>query len=104
MDILATNDWADYSKATTRTNYAPPISTSHIESKVVINDGDTLVIGGIYKTTDNVGVGGVPWLQDIPLLGWLFKSKDTNKTQKQIFIFVTPYIVRDASRGNVSAQ
>ncbi|MCF8054149.1 MAG: hypothetical protein K9K75_02885 [Deltaproteobacteria bacterium] len=93
LEVLATNDWPNYSKATALTNYVPPISTSMIESKVVINDGDTLVIGGIHKSSNSTGVSGVPFLQKIPLIGWFFKSEDVSNAHKQLLVFVTPRIV-----------
>jgi len=52
----------------------PPINKSEIESKVVISDGDTVVVGGVMKTEDSVLDSGLPWLQKIPVLGWLFKN------------------------------
>jgi|GEM_PF-6476235 len=102
LEVLATNDWPDYSRATAYTNYVPAISTSRIESKVIINDGETLVIGGIHKSSNMTGVSGVPFLQDIPFIGWLFKSKDTNIAQKQLLVFVTPRIMPE--HGNTMSS
>jgi len=62
---------------------------------VVVNDGDTVVIGGIIGEDDVMTEIKVPLLGDIPGLGWLFKSRATNKTKTNMFIFVTPKIVRN---------
>ena len=61
----------------------------------MINDGETLVIGGILKDQTEKGNTGLPWISKVPILGWLFKYEDTTKLRKQLLIFVTPRIVRD---------
>ncbi len=97
MEIAATNDSADYTKAA-QLQGNPPINTNRIESKVVLNDGDTLVIGGVLKTEDTKGVTGVPWLSKIPILGWLFKEEDVTKKRRQLLIFVTPKILKTGDK------
>jgi type IV pilus assembly protein PilQ len=99
MEILATNDQADYAKAE-QLQGNPPINTSKVESKIVINDGDTIVIGGVLKTEDTKGTSGVPWLSRIPVLGWLFKEEDLTKKRKQLLIFVTPKIIKHSPDKN----
>jgi len=71
-----------------------PIYTSSVDSKVVVMDGDTIVIGGIMKTEDTKSVGGVPWLSQIPVLGWLFKYETIEKTKRELLIFLTPRILK----------
>jgi type IV pilus assembly protein PilQ len=93
MDIKASNDTADYAKAASLQGN-PPIRKSEVESKVVINDGDTVVIGGIMKSQEDQSVSGWPFLQKIPVLGWLFKTEDVTKTKRQLLIFVTPKILK----------
>jgi type IV pilus assembly protein PilQ len=92
MEIKASNDYADYARAASLQNN-PPINKSEIESTVVVRDGDTIVIGGIMKTTDTEAVTGVPWIHKIPVLGWLFKTEDITKKKTQLLIFVTPKII-----------
>ena len=70
-----------------------PIDTSKIDSKVAIRNGDTIVIGGVKKTDDSKTITGVPWLSDIPVLGWLFKTESITKSSKDLLIFVTPRIL-----------
>jgi len=96
MEIKASNDSPDYQN---EVQGNPPINKSGIESKVVISDGDTVVIGGIMATNEVKSVSGWPWLQQIPVLGWLFKTEDVESHKKQLLIFVTPRILKGDSFG-----
>jgi len=91
MEIKASNNSPDYAN---EVQGNPPIKKSEIESKVVISDGDTIVIGGVMVTDEEKSVSGWPWLQQIPVLGWLFKTENVTKTKKQLLIFVTPRILK----------
>lgn len=93
MAIKASNDVPDYTKVN-KLGDNPPIRKNEVDSTVVIKDGDTVVIGGILKTQDSNTVSGLPWLQKIPVLGWLFKSDSTSKQKRQLLIFVTPKILK----------
>jgi type IV pilus assembly protein PilQ len=103
MEIKATNDFADYSKAA-QLNGNPPINKSEVESKIVVQDGDTIVIGGILKTSEQTGETGVPWLSKIPVLGWLFKTESTTKTRRQLMVFITPKIIKSDAVGEKSEK
>jgi type IV pilus assembly protein PilQ len=96
MEIKASNDSPDYQN---EVQGNPPIKKSEVESKVVISDGDTVVIGGIMATQEDKAVSGWPWLQKIPVLGWLFKTENTDTHKKQLLIFVTPKILKGDSFG-----
>ena len=96
MEIKASNDSPDYQN---EVQGNPPIKKSEVESKVVISDGDTVVIGGIMATQEDKSVSGWPWLQKIPVLGWLFKTENTDTHKKQLLIFVTPRILKGDSFG-----
>ncbi|MBN1573930.1 MAG: type IV pilus secretin PilQ [Deltaproteobacteria bacterium] len=75
--------------------------TKEIDTEVLVNNRDTVVIGGLYrKRKSNVDLG-LPLLKDIPVLGWLFKTRTTEDTRRELLIFVTPTIVRE-SEGVVS--
>ncbi|MDX2480066.1 MAG: type IV pilus secretin PilQ [Desulfuromusa sp.] len=91
LDILATND----SPSLTPLAGAPSIDTKKAETKVLIRDGETTVIGGIYVENIVESEDGVPWLMDVPGVGNLFKSKKTQTTKDELLIFITPRIVRD---------
>ncbi len=72
----------------------PGTDKKEAKTNVLIKDGETIVIGGIYKTTTNNSETGLPLLKDIPLLGWLFKHKSKEKTVNELLIFITPRIVK----------
>jgi len=99
MDIKASNDTPDWSKAALNPQGNPPIVKSEVESKVVINDGDTVVVGGILRSSESKSVSGWPWLQKIPVLGWLFKTDSTTREKRQLLIFVTPKILNSEFTG-----
>ncbi len=93
LDIDATNKDIDESLSVLGN---PVINNSGVTSKVVIKDGDTIVVGGIYKTTKTFAKDGVPFLSDIPVLGWLFKYETETKTTREILMFITPHIIKNA--------
>ncbi|MBN2397942.1 MAG: secretin and TonB N-terminal domain-containing protein [Deltaproteobacteria bacterium] len=98
IKVNASNDYADWETdpATGLRVETPPINTSSVESTVVVRDGDTIVIGGVYKMTETDSVSGVPFLSRIPILGWLFKYKTVSNEKRELLIFVTPTIVSEA--------
>ena len=77
----------------------PPISTNSAKTELLVNDGDTIVIGGIIKSNVREALTGWPGLHKIPLLGWLFKSKSESKDDNELLIFITPQIVQLEQRG-----
>ncbi|MEA2014943.1 MAG: secretin and TonB N-terminal domain-containing protein [Thermodesulfobacteriota bacterium] len=92
--VKAKNDYADWTyKGTGVVSDNPPIKTSSVKSTVVVADGDTIVIGGVYKTVASESMEAVPWLSNIPVLGWLFKYKSVSKDERELLIFVTPKII-----------
>ncbi len=72
----------------------PSVSTNEAETELLVNDGDTIVIGGIIKSTENKGQDGFPGLASIPLLGWLFKNTSKKSQSNELLIFITPRIVQ----------
>jgi len=70
------------------------LSKRQIENTVVVADGETVVIGGLIGDTFQDTVSKVPWLGDIPVLGWAFKSTSTSLVKKNLLVFLTPRIVR----------
>jgi len=71
-----------------------PLAKRQIENTVVVADGETVVIGGLISDDYNDIVSKVPWLGDIPFLGWLFKKTERKLTKKNLLVFLTPHIVR----------
>ncbi len=89
MKIDAKNDSPGQSTGTT----APPINKKQATTEMLLRDGETTVIGGIYVDSDNTSDDGVPYLMDIPLLGKLFKTNNKTKTKTELLIFITPRIL-----------
>ncbi len=71
------------------------INTSEADTRVMVDDGQTAVIGGLIRTNDSHVRRGVPLLKDIPLIGALFRSDNTIKQNRELIIFVTPRLVTD---------
>jgi type IV pilus assembly protein PilQ len=72
----------------------PAIDTREVTTQVLVNDGQTVVLGGILTTNSSNVTNKVPWLGDIPVLGHLFKNTDRTNKKDELLIFVTPKIVR----------
>ena len=73
------------------------ISTRSIKSNITVENGDTAVLGGLVRDEDSVAENKVPLLGDIPVLGWLFKSKITETKKVNLVVFLTPKIIRGMS-------
>ncbi|MGH8397195.1 MAG: type IV pilus secretin PilQ [Gammaproteobacteria bacterium] len=71
----------------------PSINTRNVKTNVLVNDGDTVVLGGIYETTKNTTVNSVPILGSIPLIGWLFRNTATTNNKDELLIFITPKLM-----------
>jgi type IV pilus assembly protein PilQ len=72
----------------------PSIDRKEANTQVIVRDGETMVIGGVFIDTQNNNVAGVPYLSRIPVLGWLFKQKTETVAKQELLIFLTPTIVR----------
>jgi len=75
------------------TGSPPPINKKEATTELVVANGETTVIGGIYVDSDTESDTGVPFLADIPMLGWLFKSNSKTKSKTELLIFITPKLV-----------
>ncbi|MDH3213205.1 MAG: SPOR domain-containing protein, partial [Myxococcales bacterium] len=71
-----------------------PLSNRRIENTVVVADGETIVIGGMLSDDYTDNITKVPWLGDIPVLGWLFKTTTRSLKKINLLVFLTPHIVR----------
>ncbi|MEK7348115.1 MAG: secretin N-terminal domain-containing protein [Candidatus Eisenbacteria bacterium] len=76
------------------------INTTMADTRVMVNDGETAVIGGLIRSNESITKRGVPILMDIPLIGNLFRSSSTTKAKRELLIFVTPKILADQSASN----
>ncbi len=91
MKIVAKKDAPDWSRTV---QGAPAINKKETGTELLVNDGDTIVIGGIIIREESFSKKRVPWLSSIPVLGWLFKSESKRKEKRELLIFVTPTIVK----------
>ena len=93
LQIKATKNAADF--ANTDGNGNPTITTNEATSEVIVANGATTVLGGIFENTKTETEKKVPFLSAIPILGWLFQNMDDEDTVSEILIFITPTIVMD---------
>ncbi len=77
----------------------PSINKKESSTEVLVRDGETTVIGGIIVSDKSSTVNGIPFFQDIPILGWLFKSSSVTDTQTELLIFITPTILHEKTVG-----
>lgn len=92
MHVKADKKDPDYSR---EVQGIPPLTSRSAETHLLVNNGETIVIGGIYTTSSSVSESGVPWLSKIPVLGWLFKKRSTVESQNELLVFITPTIQDD---------
>jgi type IV pilus assembly protein PilQ len=78
---------------------APSIDKKEASTEVLVKDGETTVIGGIVVSDKTNTDRGIPFLKDIPILGWLFKSKSVSDNQTELLIFITPMILKEEKTG-----
>jgi type IV pilus assembly protein PilQ len=90
LDIVVDKSEPDFSREVTG---IPTIFTRRAQTRVLVRDGGTTVIGGIFQLTVNEVENRVPALHRIPLLGWLFKSENETQSNNELLIFITPQIL-----------
>ncbi len=71
------------------------INTKHVKTEVLVENGGTVVIGGIYEQNDRTDITKVPFFGDLPLVGWLFKNKSQTNGKTELLVFITPRIVNE---------
>ena len=77
-------------------SFGIPIDTKHIKTEVMIDNGGTVVIGGIYTQEQSNNNTKIPFLGDLPVLGALFRDKETSDKKSELLVFITPKIVSDS--------
>jgi type IV pilus assembly protein PilQ len=91
MIIEVVNEAPDFSRAI---NGIPPIDSQNARTQVLVNNGETTVIGGIYVSREQSSQDRTPGLYRIPLLGWLFQRNELTDESRELLIFITPRIMR----------
>jgi type IV pilus assembly protein PilQ len=76
----------------------PQIAKREVNTAVLVEDGQTVVIGGVYEFSDTTELSKVPFLGDIPVLGNLFRNKNRSKSKAELLVFVTPKVMRVSQR------
>ncbi len=97
MDLAVTKDSVGQEVASATGGFVPSIDTRSVNTQVLVNDGETVVLGGIYETEERNTVNKVPVLGDIPGIGYLFRSRSTLNNRAELLVFVTPKIIRDGT-------
>ena len=92
MDIHVEKSDANFSQEVSGT---PTITTKLIETQVLVKDGGTAVMGGVYKNTNSSSTTGVPFLSHLPLLGFLFRNKTDQDQNDELLVFITPHILKN---------
>ena len=90
MKIFAKKDNPDFSNQVLN---VPTISTRKISTNVLVNNGGTAVLGGVFENLESRSEQGIPLFSKIPFLGWLFKGSNTYDDEKELLIFITPHII-----------
>ena len=92
MDLKVTKDRPDFENLVLGT---PPVSTNSIETSVLVDNGETVVLGGVYERTRTESVEKVPFFGDIPFVGFFFRSKSNLDNNTELLIFITPKILKE---------
>ncbi|MBV4531840.1 type IV pilus secretin PilQ [Pseudomonas sp. SWRI107] len=92
MAVRVTKDEPDFVNAL---NNVPPIRKNEVNAKVRVGDGETIVIGGVYSTSQNNVVDKVPFLGDLPYVGRLFRRDALQEKKSELLVFLTPRIMSD---------
>jgi len=74
----------------------PSINTQKVTTQVLVNNGETVVLGGVYERTKNEAVERVPFFSDLPYVGWAFRSKFNRDDKTELLVFVTPKIIKES--------
>lgn len=92
MEVKVTKDAPNFDRAV---NGVPPIDKNEVNAKVLVSDGETIVIGGVFSNTQTKSVDRVPFLGDLPYLGRLFKRDVVKEQKSELLIFLTPRIMNN---------
>lgn len=92
MEVKVNKDEPDYQNAL---NNVPPIKKNEVNAKVLVNDGETIVIGGVFSNEQSKAVDKVPLLGDMPFVGRLFRRDVVRDTKNELLVFITPRIMNN---------
>jgi type IV pilus assembly protein PilQ len=92
LTVDVQNNSADFANLV---NGIPPINTQSAKTQVLVRDGATAVIGGIYQSNEQTSQNQTPFLGHVPILGYLFRNRFVTSTNNELLLFITPRIIKD---------
>jgi type IV pilus assembly protein PilQ len=95
MEVKVTKD--DIDDSVPRINGVPALKTNEVNAKVLVRDGETIVIGGVFTTQQSKTVEKVPFLGDLPYLGQMFKNTRVIDNKTELLVFLTPRIMNGSA-------
>ena len=95
MDLEVSKDSPDFANLTAA---GPPIQTQSVETNVLVDNGETIVLGGVYEQTKAKSIQRVPFFGDLPLVGWLFRTNFEQNDKSELLIFITPKLLKDNAK------
>ena len=95
MDLEVNKDSPDFANITAG---VPPIKTQAVKTNVLVDNGETIVLGGVYEQTKANNVQRVPFFGDLPLIGFLFRSNFEQNNKSELLIFVTPKLLKSSAK------
>ena len=102
IDLDISNDSPDFTHTDSLGN--PTVNKKKAKTNMIVNDGETIVIGGIISKKEGAQENRVPGLADIPILGWLFKTKNRSYQDTELLIFLTPRLVQASDVGRKTSE
>ena len=92
MELIVSKDSPDFANITIA---GPPIQTQSVETNVLVDNGETIVLGGVYEQTKAKSTQRVPFFGDLPIIGFLFRSTFEQDNKSELLIFITPKLLKD---------
>jgi len=96
MDLEVTKDAPNFGNSVLG---VPPIDTQSVTTQVLVDNGETVVLGGVYEQTKSHVVNRIPFFGDLPIVGVLFRNKLSSDSKSELLVFVTPKILKEKVRG-----
>ena len=95
MELKVTKDSPDFANVVLGT---PPINTQSVETEVLVDNGETIVLGGVYEQTKSKQINRIPFFGDLPIVGWLFRDNFEQNDKSELLIFVTPKLLKENAK------
>lgn len=93
MDLIVNKDNPDFSRSILG---VPPVDTREINTRVLVDNGETVVLGGVFEQVKTQNISKVPGLGSLPIVGWMFRSETEQNDKNELLIFVTPKILKES--------